>query len=974
MKKYLSLSVSALLLASSLIFGSCQKSAEYSYETVPNDPLKAKIYTLPNGLKIYMTVNKDEPRIQTYIAVRAGAKNDPAETTGQAHYFEHLMFKGTESYGTMNYEAEKPYLDQIEELFETYRHTTDEGERRALYHVIDSVSHEASRYAIPNEYDKLMSAIGASGSNAYTSYDMTVYTEDIPSNQLENWAKIQADRFEHNVIRGFHTELEAVYEEKNMSLSKDVHKAYQSLLSALYPHHPYGLQTVLGTQEQLKNPSIKNLKEFYKTWYVPNNMAICMSGDFDPDEAVQIISQYFGQLTPNDSLPTLQFQPEEPITSPVVADVVGQESEYLWLGWRFPGAASPEMSMLNVITRLLSNGQAGLFDLDLNQPKKVLSSSAFVLDMADYSALILDGNPMPGQDLDNVRTLLLAELGKVRRGEFDEKMLEAVINEYKLEQQKEFEYNSARADRFVTAFINGSSWANEVAALDRMSQITKEEIVDFANRYLTDSNYVCINKHQGVDPNEVKIAKPEITQLYTNRDTASTFLKEIQNSEVQPIEPRFVDFDRDMKILTLQNQIPMLYKQNETNDLFELVYLFEMGSNADRYLPLMAQYLDYLGTDSLSAEEIRSEFYRLGCCIDIRTNRRRAYVVLNGLSENLESAMQLLEHLMSHAQVNNEAYAAMVQANLQSRLNQKSNQNANFQRLVDYAYYGPEILKQTLSNEELLSLDPQTLVDRIHNLFGYQHRILYYGPLSDSAVSSLIASAHHIPEGSLAPVLPNLLFPMTQTTEPRVLIAPYDANNICVSEFFCEGKSYDPELEPIRTLYNEYFGGGMNSVVFQEMRESRGLAYSANAYYVAPYFKEHPYFMSAQITTQVDKMGEALSAFGDILDNMPSSEQSFQVAKEGLLSRLRTERTVRSSVLWAYIAAEDLGSKTDREEEIYQAVQSLTLQDVIRFQQEQVRGRNYHICILGDPKRLDMEVLKGKGEITSLNTEEIFGY
>ena len=175
-----------LLVAISL--GSC--TSKYSYETVPNDPLKARIYTLDNGLKVYMTVNKETPRIQTYIAVRVGGKNDPAETTGLAHYFEHLMFKGTTNFGTQNYEIEKPLLDQIEEQFEVYRKTTDSLERKAIYAKIDSISYEASKYAIPNEYDKLMAAIGANGTNAYTSFDVTCYTEDIPSNQIDNWAKI----------------------------------------------------------------------------------------------------------------------------------------------------------------------------------------------------------------------------------------------------------------------------------------------------------------------------------------------------------------------------------------------------------------------------------------------------------------------------------------------------------------------------------------------------------------------------------------------------------------------------------------------------------------------------------------------------------------------------------------------------------------------------------------------------------------
>ena len=231
-----------------IVMAACGNTPGYQYESVPGDPMNARIYTLDNGLKVYMTVNKEQPRIQTYIAVKAGGKNDPAETTGLAHYFEHLMFKGTESFGTQNYGLEKPMLDEIEALFETYRKTTDEAERAVLYRQIDSISYEASKIAIPNEYDKLMAAIGANGSNAYTASDMTVFVEDIPANEVENWAKIQADRFQHPVIRGFHTELETVYEEKNMSLTKDGRKVFEQMMAALFPHHPYGTQTVLGTQ------------------------------------------------------------------------------------------------------------------------------------------------------------------------------------------------------------------------------------------------------------------------------------------------------------------------------------------------------------------------------------------------------------------------------------------------------------------------------------------------------------------------------------------------------------------------------------------------------------------------------------------------------------------------------------------------------------------------------------------------------
>ena len=386
-----------------LSFSSCSK---YKYEQVDGDPTKTRIYTLDNGLKVYLSVNDEEPRIQTFIAVKVGGKNDPAQTTGLAHYFEHLMFKGTQQFGTSDYEAEKPMLDDIERLFETYRVTTDEAERAAIYHTIDSISYEASKLAIPNEYDKLMSIIGASGTNAFTSTDMTVYTEDIPSNQIENWAMIEADRFKNPVIRLFHTELETIYEEKNMSLTQDARKVYEAMNAALYPNHPYGTQTVLGTQEHLKNPSITNVKNYHKTYYVPNNMAICMSGDFNPDEVIQIIDKYFGDMQPNPDLPELEFTPEKPITEPIVKEVYGLESESISIGWRLPASKDRSNDIAQMAGFILSNGTAGLIDLDLLQNQKILSGYGYASLLPDYGSFELYGKPKEGQTLDEVKDLI----------------------------------------------------------------------------------------------------------------------------------------------------------------------------------------------------------------------------------------------------------------------------------------------------------------------------------------------------------------------------------------------------------------------------------------------------------------------------------------------------------------------------------------------------------------------------------------
>ena len=944
------------LVALLLLSVACSKSSKYAYETVKGDPMKSRIYTLDNGLKVYLTENKETPRIQTYIAVRVGGKNDPAETTGLAHYFEHLMFKGSEQFGTQNYELEKPMLDQIEALFEVYRNTTDEAERKALYQQIDSISYEASKLAIPNEYDKLMSAIGANGTNAYTGFDQTVYVEDIPSNQVDNWAKIQADRFQNNVIRGFHTELETVYEEKNMSLTSDGRKVYEAMLASLFPDHPYGTQTVLGTQENLKNPSITNIKNYHKTWYVPNNMAICMSGDFNSDEVIEIIDNYFGQMEPNPSLPVLPVVEESPVTEPVVTEVLGLDAANVTLGWRFPAASAADRDLLNLISDIVYNGKAGLLDQNLVQPQKVLNCYAYTYDMADYNMFLMGGRPKQGQSLDDVKDLFFVEIDKLKNGEFDESILEASLNNYKLQQMRLLESNSGRADQFVGSFINGTDWEEEVNQLNRMSKITKQDIVDFANNYFGD-NYALVYKKEGQDPNVKKIDKPQITPIVMNRDSLSDFLQMIQASEVTPIEPVFLDFDQDLHQTTAKSDIPVIYKQNKNNDLFNMMYVFDMGNNHDKALGTAATYLKYLGTADKSLAQINEDFYRLACSFNVFPGTDRTYVMLSGLQENMPQAMQMLEDLIANAEVNEAAYANLAADQLKQRNDAKLNQSQNFNRLIQYAIWGENAPgKNVLSNEELIAMNPQELVDRIHNLNSNEHKILYYGPAKADELVALINEYHQVPE---------TLIPIPETTQyayqpapsgsNKVLLAQYDAPQIYYSAISNNGESYDPAQQPVIDMYNEYFGGGMNAIVFQEMREARGLAYSAAAYMISPSKQEYPYVYRTFIATQNDKMLDAMEAFDEIINNMPESQQAFDLAKDALITRLRTDRITGSDVLWAYLGAQDLGQNTDSRKLLFEEAQTMTLPQIKDFQQNNIKDRNYIICVLGDQNDLDLK-------------------
>ncbi len=967
MRKIILAALAALTLVS---LASCHK---YKYETVKGDPLKTKIYTLDNGLKVYMSVNKETPRLQTYIAVKVGSKNDPHETTGLSHYLEHLMFKGSENFGTSDYEAEKPLLDSIRALFEVYRTKTDPAERIALYHKIDSISYEASKIAIPNEYDKLMSIIGASGTNAFTSNDMTVYTEDIPSNEIDNWAKIEADRFRHPVIRGFHTELEAVYEEKNMSLTEDQEKAMEAIDSVLFTKHPYGLQTTLGTQEHLKNPSIINIENHRNNFYVPNNIAICVSGDFDPDTFVATIEKYFGDWEPNPDIKTLQYEEEAPITAPVEKNVYGLDAEFVMVGWRTPGEKDFLRSEVgDLVSSILSNGKAGIADLDLIQAQKVNSFFGFNYARPDYGEFLLFGYPRAGQSLEQVRDLMLEEIAKLRAGDFDDELIQATINNYKLSKMRQLERNGNRAMAFVNSFINEHNWKDDALQMKRLEKVTKQQIVDWANEYLGANSHVTAYKRLGVDKNIDKIAAPAITPIETNRDKQSAFLKDIQQTEVKPIDPVFLDFSKDMKKGEISG-LEFLYKKNELNDIATLFCTFDKGTQNDPRLDIAFRYLDYLGTPDRSAEQIKKELYNLACNERYSAGPLQSNIGVTGLDENVGKAMAIVEDLIFNAVADTNILAEVKSDILKNRADEKLSQSGCFSALQRYIFYGPEFIgKNTLTNEQVLALTSDELLQAVRDLYGKKHDILYYGPSDEGAARKIIADCHKVSDNPEA--LEKEIPQDRRVEKSEVFIAPYDANQFYYLQYSNDGNKFDVSNDPSVTMYNNYFGSGMNAIVFQEMREARGLAYSARAFLRTPSFKESDYSFYAFIASQNDKLREAVEAFDKIINDMPESPEAFEVAKTAVLNNLRTNRTTGISVLYDYLDLKDLGLTEDRDKAVFEKIQNMTLEDVKAFQQKWIKDRKYVYGLLGRESDFDMDFVRSLGPVTELTLEDIFGY
>jgi predicted Zn-dependent peptidase len=942
------------------------------YETALNDPLQARIYTLKNGMKVYLSVYKNAPRIQTYIAVKAGSKNDPAHATGLAHYLEHMVFKGTDVFGTKDFAKESAEIAKVEALYEEYRGTKDEKLRRNIYHQIDSISGVAAKYAIANEYDKMMAGIGADGTNAYTSFDQTVYVNEIPSNQVSNWLKIEAERFRKPVLRLFHTELEAVYEEKNRGLDNDDVKVWEAVFAGLFRNHTYGTQTTIGTIEHLKNPSMREISKYYNTYYVPNNMALIMSGDFDPDKMIAEIRKHFEPFQQK-AVPAYTFQPEPVLSSKVIKEIKGPNPANVNMAWRLGGEGSRDADICTLLSGILSNGTAGLIDLNLNQGQKVLSGSSFFYAIKDYGIFGMSGEPKEGQTLEEVEALLLSQLDLIKKGDFPDWLIPAVITDLKLRRTKELEYNSSRADLMLNAFVNDQKWQHSVDMIHRLSKITKQEVIDFAKKTFLATNYVVAYKRTGEDVSVVKVEKPAITPVEVDRENSSPFVKEIEKSVPAPIAPRFVDYSKDIVRTKLKAGVPLLYNRNVENRLFELYYRFDMGSNNSKLFPVAVKYIPYLSTPDMTAAQVKQELYKLGCSFNVFCDQENIWVSLTGLDDNFEKSLQLFEKVLANPVVEPPVLTSLVGDIIKERNDNKLQKRLILNRaMASYARYGPENpYTNVLSDAQLHKLTTDEIRNAILELTTYEHKVLYYGPRDNAQLQTILAAGHKIPE-TLKPVPPAKKFPEV-ALDKTVYVVDYDMKQAEII-MLSNGASYDRNKVPVIALYNNYFGGGMSSVLFQDLREARALAYSTYSRYNQPNKLYKKYYNFSYIGSQADKLGEALKGLSDLLNEMPKAEVSFMAARESVLQEMRTQRITKADILFNFLEAEEMGNTTDVRKDIFEKVQKYQFGDISKFHAEQIKGKPLTVLVLGKKENLDQKVLEQYGKVKFLSLQEVFGY
>ncbi|PQA93358.1 Predicted Zn-dependent peptidase [Chryseobacterium piscicola] len=940
---------------------------EYKYKSVKGDDNNVRIYILKNGLEVFLAQNFDAPRIQTFIPVKTGSNNDPADNTGLAHYLEHMMFKGTSKIGTQDWEKEKILLDKISDLYEQHKAEQNPEIKKEIYRKIDEVSQEASKFAIANEYDKAISSLGASGTNAHTWFNETVYKNIIPNNELEKWLKIEKERFSSLVLRLFHTELESVYEEFNRAQDNDSRLVNYELMDALFPTHPNGQQTTLGKAEHLRNPSMKAIHKYFEEYYVPNNYALVLVGDLDFDKTIRLIDQYFGSI-PYRELPVKEKIIEKPLTEIIKRTVHSPTTPRVQLAWRTDSYGSKEALLADILANILSNrGEAGLLDLNINQTQKMLWGQAYSLGLKEYGYFSLVAVPKESQTLDEAKDLMLEQLDLIKKGEFPDWMLPAIINDFKLQRMKALETAEGLAINLYDTYIKGRTWEQELNEMDDYAAITKEEIVNFANEFLKE-NYVIIYKEKGINEKLLKVENPGITPIKINRDAQSDFLKEILNDKTEDIKPEFIDYEKEISVELVHSKKLSCVK-NKYNEIAQLYFIFPIGSDHDRDLGLSMQILQYLGTDRFSADELKKEFYKIGITNDFKTSTDQLTITLAGLEENIEEGVKLLQHWMKNVQPNQEIYNQFVETVLENRTAVKKDKSRIMQALTNYTKLGPvSRFTQVISKEELESADVEIYTKRIKNMFDYPYQIFYYGK-NTKEFKNYIAQ-YITPETLEIPIKKEY----TETeTGGNVYFVNYDMVQVEMSKI-AKGKDVDTTQFGKINVFNEYFGRGLSSIVFQEIRESKSLAYSAYVSYSPNSELYHPDYVTSYIGTQPDKLQIAVDTMSDLMSELPEIPAQFENARNAALKQIASTRITRTNIFFNTLRLQKLGVNYDIRKDVYSQIEDLDFNEMKNFYDNNVKTLNFNTALMGNRESINQEAIEKMGVFQELSLEDIFGY
>lgn len=934
--------------------------------------LEVKELKLSNGMTVWLNEDHSQPKVFGAVVVKAGAKDCP--NTGIAHYFEHIMFKGTDRMGTTDYEKEKPWLDSISAQYDLLSKTKDEVGRTRIQKHINELSLKAADYVIPNEFNRLISKYGGSGLNAGTGHDLTYYHNSFLPQFIEQWCWLNSERLIKPVFRGFQGELENVYEEKNRSADA-LGDAQDKLFSAVFKTQPYAYP-IIGSTENLKNPRLSDMAAFYKKYYVASNMGLILCGDIKADSALTaLLERTFGRVQTGpapvrmkSAMPTIMAGERQEIKLPI--PLVGIEA----LIYKAPTDFEADADALELANKLLSNGKAGKLDSLVNEHKLMMAMAQSVsLNDAAGSAIVIIPN-LFGK-MKKAETRVMNQIRQVMDGNFSDWQMEALKQEMVMEAERDLETIGSRSELLVETFSNGRSWHDVLDKIEGIRRLTKADVVAAARKYYG-ANYITLSKKYGTSKKET-LKQPGYKPISPkNLDAKSAFAKQLEQIPVKASTTRTVDFNRDVMAQQINSHITLYYKENPINDIFTFTLRYKDGDLHTPALKLMADYLSQLGTDSLKKQQLEQAWQRIGITMEIVPGDVAFSINLTGPDSQLKSALHLLAHFLRSAKGDDKAFKNVMDNDKVERKTFGKQKDNVLRPVVHRVVYGDKSSYLTqLSQKEVKALKNDELIRLFHDLQQYDCELFYCGRQPVGYVAKSLQQT--LPLAQCTKSQADTFRPMLQYNEPTVYFfnVPKSRQNFVVSYDAVDALPTMRE-RAIFKLWGEYFGGSMSSVLFQNVREFRSLAYSTGGNSFTTSLMQHPSERQGYFTatgTQADKTLEAIITIDSLLRQMPMKEENLDAARQSVLNDIQnsypTFRTVGK-----YIANQLRdGYTSDPNTDIARILPDVTTQDIVRFHQQHIAPNQHRVWIvIGDKKLTDMKALSRFGKVVELKKEDVY--
>jgi predicted Zn-dependent peptidase len=931
---------------------------------LPDDPLGVTIRRLGNGMTVYFSVDRQAPRFTGWIAVRAGSRHDPPESTGLAHYLEHMLFKGTDELGTLDAKVEAEHVERVRQLYAELRKVDDPAARKKIFADIDAATQAMAKTSIPNEFDRVMAQMGVEDVNAYTSNDETVYLGDVPANRLEAWATVEAERFSDPVFRLFYPELEAVYEEKNLSLDDPDDRVWDTLGRALMPNHPYGAQTTIGTIEHLKTPAYQDMVDFFERWYVPNNMAIVLAGDIDPDVAMPILERTLGKLEPK-ALTEPHAGKIEPLTGRSYHEVVAEGERGVTIAWLAVPQEHPDRPALELMDRLLDDAKVGLLNVELELSQKVVAAGTIESPMREAGYYGMWATALDGQSTAEVEALLDGVVERVRKGDFSDADLAAARLHRTVDRKFGLEFPSARASEMVQAFVNHRQWRDVVAEDAEFAAVTREDVIRVANRYLVEGRVV-VARIEG-KPDVPKIDKPEITPVAIDPSRNSAFATKIAAIPATQLEPQWaVEGEHYGRRRIAAGDL--LVAKNTRNDLFSLEYRFERGYRKEPLLCYALDLLELSGAGNDDADAFHKKIYARGASVSTWCSAEHASISISGPDAELEAVLALVDQWFASPRFDKATLDRLFERTLSERSDGMEEDWQLVSALDAFAKHDRRSQwLQAPSNGALAKARARTLRGLVQGVFDWQHRTLYYGPRTADEVAPIVARGKaHKPTGGVQ------VRSWRKIDGPQIFFL-HKAGAKANVRFVLADAPLARDLRPAAELYSDYLSGNMSALVFQEIRESRGLAYSASSQLDAGDRPKDAAGLLGFVSTQAEKLPVAITTFLDLLRAGEIQDARLAQSKRSVEERYRAERLdPRWLTMWV-AAWDDLGERTDPRPWQRERIAATTASDLEALA-KRFGALPVIIAVVGDRSRVDFDALKKIAPVREVKADDLFSY